>query len=203
MRWLVVVVFLEGCGFSLHLGDNTPADAQPDGTIAIDGEMVDAQTCPAFYRSIGIGLYLVLEPTTFKNHHAACNSHGTHLAVIDNQQEIDDLVAFGRTVAGVNSNSRFYIGLVQAPAQLEPEDNWIDFQDRNSDNDLWAQSGNNEPNDGADDSESNHQEQVAAIQLDRDAIIDLASTENVRAYCECDGMPVGPKAAMYVAAPDL
>lgn len=199
-----MVVLLAGCGFSLHLGDNTPADAQPDSTMAIDGETIDTgHACPPFYRSIGTSMYVVLDPTTFKNHHVACLSHGTHLAVIDDQQEIDDLVAYGRVVPNVNMDSRFYIGLVQAPLEAAPDTGWVDFQDRAPNADLWAQSGNNEPNDGTDDNEANHQEQVAAIQLDRDAIIDLASTENVRAYCECDGMPVGLKAASFVATAGL
>lgn len=195
------MAMLAGCGFSIGIGDNTPADAPPDTAIdaAID-VAIDSSSCPPFYRVIGTGVYAVLDPTNFKNHVTACASHGTHLAIIDGKQELDDLVVYGRTVMGVNNNSRFYVGLVQAPLQAEPEDSWVDFADRDDNPDLWAQSGANEPNDGADQNEGNHQEQVAALQLDRDGLVDLAHTENVRAYCECDGISVGLMAKMYVDA---
>ena len=115
-------------------------------------------------------------------------------------QELSDLVVYGRTVSGVNPDSRFYVGLVQAPDQKEPDDNWIDFFDRDVNPDLWASSGDNEPNDGPDKNENNHQEQAGALRLDRASLVDLAITENVRAYCECDQMALGPKAQMYVDA---
>jgi hypothetical protein len=201
VRGAVVAVMLAGCGFSIQFGDNTPVDARTDATVDAAPDVgTDGKSCPAFYRVIGTGQYAVLDPTSFRNHMIACASHGTHLAVIDDAQELADLVAFGRTVQGVNANSRFYIGLVQAPDQLEPDDNWIDFHDQDANDALWATSGNNEPNDGADDNEGNHQEQVAALQLDREAIIDLAATENVRAYCECDDLAIGLKAQSYVDA---
>ena len=206
MRGFALVALLGGCGFSLDIGDNTGAgDARVDMAIVPDSDP-DAPkiVCPTSYRVIGTSMYTVLEPTNFRAHVAACASHGTHLAVIDNAQEAVDLIAFGRTVNGVNTNSRFYIGLVQAPLQENPNDSWIDLQDRDANPALWATSGGpDEPNDGADGNEGNHQEQVAALQLDRDAIVDLDSGENVRAYCECDGIPVGPKAAGYLASPSL
>jgi len=200
------VALLGGCGFSIDVGDNTAAgDARVDMSMAPDSDP-DAPkiVCPTSYRVIGTGTYTVLEPTNFRAHVAACASHGTHLAVIDNAQEVVDLIAFGKTVVGVNTNSRFYIGLLQGPMQANPDDSWIDLQDRDANAELWATSGGtNEPNDGPDDNENNHQEQVGALQLDRDAIVDLSSGENVRAYCECDGIPVGPKATGYLAAPNL
>ncbi len=203
MRWLAVAVMFAGCGFSLTLsGDNLPVDASDDAVSGMDAE-IDASNCPVFYHPIGTGRYVVLTPTTFRNHMAACASHGTHLAIIDSQQEIDDLVIYGKAVMGTEANARFYVGLVQAPMQEDPDDGWIDFADRDVDEDLWSSSGNSEPNDGTDDNESNHQEQVGALRLDLNALVDLPSTENVRAYCECDGIAVGPKATMYLMAPDL
>lgn len=194
---------LSGCGFSITIGDNNPpVDASADATV--DATMVDTPTdtttCPPFYRTIGTGRYAVLEPTNFKNHMSACASHGTHLAVIDDAQELLELVVYGRTVPGAASNARFYVGLVQAPQQQDPDDAWVDFHDRDANEDFWASSGGNEPDDGPDDNEANHQEQVAAIQLDRDALTDLPHTENVRAYCECDGAAIGPNASMYAEA---
>jgi hypothetical protein len=200
------MAMLAGCGFSINLGDNnTPTDARPDGTTTPDME-IDAPkvNCGPSFHQIGTGTYLVLDPANFRSHMTACATHaGAHLAVIDDLQEMVELAAFGRTVMGVMQDSRFYIGMVQAPAQDSPEKGWIDFQDRDSDADLWSTSGANEPNDGPDENENNHQEQVAAIRIDRDHLVDLSSGENVRAYCECDGIPIGPKAASYLLAPDL
>lgn len=203
MRWLVVfVASVTGCGFSLQFGDNVPVDARTDGAADApvpDGKPDDALfACPVFYRQIGSGFYAVLDPTNWRNHMAACASHGTHLAVIDNAQELADLVIYGQALPNVMNNSRFYVGLVQAPDQAEPDDNWVDFHDNNAQPDLWAQSGNNQPDDGPDDNENNHQEQVGAIQLDLGQLTDIAQTENVRAYCECDGIPIGTKAQSFI-----
>jgi hypothetical protein len=205
MRWLAVVVMFAGCGFSLTLGDNNmPADARLDAVSEMDAE-IDAPpaACPVFYHPIGTGMYVVLNPTNFRNHVAACASHGTHLAIIDTQEELEALVDYGETVAGVNADSRFYVGVVQAPMEAEPGTGWIDFQDRDVPNKLWSTSGNNEPNDGSDENETNHQEQVGALRLDLKGLVDLDSGQNVRAYCECDAVTVGPKATMYLMAPNL
>lgn len=168
--------------------DSAPPDSISDGA-----------TCPPFYRPIGSGTYAVLSPASFKNHMAACASHGTHLAVIDSVQELTDLVVYGRTVNGVSFDSRFYVGLVQAPDQAEPDDNWIDFFDRNADSNLWSSLGNElflmvvlvvvRAIVG-----------LGALRLDHSALVDLAITENVRAYCECDRMAIGAKAQMYLDA---
>lgn len=207
---LGLAALLAGCGFTIDT-KTAPDDARVDQALSDDAQ-VDAATdampdgpaltCPSFFRMIGTGTYAVLEPAGFATQHTLCNSYGTHLAVIDSAQELADLVAYGRTVTGVNMNSRFYLGLVQAPLQDEIDTGWIDFFDRDAP-DLWAQSGDNEPNDGADHNETNHQEQVGALQLDRAALVDLSTGQNVRAYCECDGKVIGPKALGYLAQPNL
>jgi hypothetical protein len=206
VRGFVIAALLGGCGFSISVGDNTaPIDARDDASLDAE-QVIDAEidgsglVCPAAFHAIGTGMYLVLSPTTHQNHMIACQSHGTHLAVIDDAQELAELVAYGKTVMGVMADSRFYIGMVQAPDQDDPVDGWIDFHDRDAMTAFWSI---NEPNDGNDNNETNHQEQVAAIRLDRGALVDLANTENVRAYCECDGIPIGPKAVGYLVAQGL
>lgn len=207
LRFVVAAAVFAGCGFSINVGGNNPAidGSTDDGPLPIDSEIdgPPGLQCPPAFKVYGTSRYMfIVQPGGFMSQHQTCLAAApgkSHLAVIDNAQEAVDLLAAVEanlnSFPGINGDARFRIGAVQASEEASPTTGWIDFQDRPVDPTLWFSP--EEPNDGPDGNENNHQEQLAALRRGTVGLVDLGG-DLVRSICECDGIPMGPLADSYL-----
>ncbi|HEY5926271.1 MAG TPA: C-type lectin domain-containing protein, partial [Kofleriaceae bacterium] len=109
-------------------------DASSDG--AVDAETVaDAPisgvVCPSSYSTMttmtsGSRYRVIATPTSFANHHAACNADkpgSTHLASIETEAEMFAVQAALLAIAA----DQYYIGAVQKPSQATTTAGWFAF----------------------------------------------------------------------------
>jgi hypothetical protein len=204
VRGLVFVVAVTGCGFRI--------EAVPDGSIgdaAIDGADIDAMVpgfdpgrdCPGSYplsipATVTTSRYRVILATAlYWPHEQACLADrpgSTHLASPDSMTE---LLGLELAVSG-NVGARFYIGGIQSPSALTPTADWITFGGADLLQTAWHVP-ETEPDDGGDQIE-NQGQQILILDPALDYLHDATGITAYGAICECDGLPVAPKARMYV-----
>jgi hypothetical protein len=198
--WMVLLV---GCDFRLRLGADAPGDdvlpidaADPDAADApaIDGPPVDAPwsaaDCPSDYVAVGnqaTRYHIHFNSAGVLAHHVSCATEGTHLAVIETQQEasalrqfIDDSVGLPTTTSGI----LVYIGAVQRDSQVATGAGWL-FATGPFNSAFW---NIGEPDDGA--GVENDEEQVAAIWRDHNLLADVPFDFPIAGICECDGKAI-------------
>jgi len=157
--------------------------------------------CPAQYVQINATrtttrYRLVTPQGTFLQHATNCNDDlvgATHLATPQTAQELDDLSQWIDPMP--NTGAQFWLGVVQDPNALLPDARWILLDDTNVPLDLWKPG---DPNDS--DGDENRQEQFAYF--DKSPInrrmTDTPGNTGHGGVCECDGVPIGPSATVFV-----
>ena len=132
-------------------------------------------------------------------HSDACNQDApaaSHLVVIETAQELADINTFLMNQGTSLSGSGIWIGAVQRMNATSPRDGWLGFDGA----DLFNGWGGSEPNDGLDNNENDHEEQFAVIEKHLTYFIDIPSSFNFGALCECDGKPIDSTVASLVAS---
>jgi hypothetical protein len=200
-----VALPLSACRFDHgHVpGDAALVDAvDASGDARTDARTFDPATdCPKSY-----ALSLPSSPTRYRvvqtpsppwPHFAVCDAdlqNATHAVVLGSMQEITELDA---ALDAMNTVARFYVGGVQSPTATTMAGDWIAFDGAPLLQTAWH-TNENEPDDGGDGSE-NQTSQLLIIDRNLAYLHDAAGLSSYGVICECDGVPVHPTAASYVA----
>ena len=197
---------LAGCGFSVP--GATVIDGEDSGSVAEaspEGPTSDAPAaCPASYTAVSGAPSLYRWNTTsetFWTHNAGCDADlpgATHLAVLDTRAEALALHVYSASLSPQPNLGRFYIGAVQDPSATSVSAGWIQFTGDPTPALLWAFLGAQEPCDGVDCNETNHDEQLAVLEPAADFIIDVRGSVFYGAVCECDHRAVTTMATNFI-----
>jgi hypothetical protein len=118
----------------------------------------------------------------------------THAIVLGSQQELVELDAL---LDGKSTIDRFYVGAVQNPTATTMTGDWITFDGAPLLQSAWY-TPENEPDDGGDGVE-NQTSQLLIFDRVLPYLHDAAGISTYGVICECDGVPVHPTAASYLA----
>jgi hypothetical protein len=217
-----------GCGFTAPGGQPSNQFGIPDangpvvdaglGDGATDATLVGSDapidpppsvTCPTGYNhQLGYGgtvrkYRLLTSGKSFWEHHSNCLDDqigSTHLAVINSTTELAELIKHVKAQATQPANARYYVGLVQASPMNQPNQGWIGLDGKSPPSGIWESApGNEQPNDGVDNDELNHEEQLAWIDVDDSTgVVDAPGPTTYGAICECDGVAVDATATQYI-----
>jgi hypothetical protein len=214
------MTLLAGCGFRVTTSsdirpvDDAPLDdavevddAPDDADAAIDAVPVDAPwsaaDCPINYVVVGNQLtrYRIdFNAVGVRAHHEVCTAEGTHLAVIETQQEASALRQFIDGTNGLPTTSFgpfVYIGAAQRPNQALRDAGWFSATGPFNQS-FW---NSNEPNDGT--GGENNEENFAAIWRDQNLLVDLDHDIPVAGLCECDGKEITSEFKTLIEAAPL
>jgi hypothetical protein len=211
MRFGALVIGCTACSFTPGTltrdgdidGDIVGDDAANGGDAApLDSGFDPATDCPGTYNvmlaaTAAISRYrIVTTLDVYWPHDALCRADrpgATHPVSLQTQQEIVDLTLYLDTTQTLD---RYYVGGVQQPDATTPAGGWVAFDGTDHVQTAWH-TPENEPDDGGDTIENQGQQLMI---LDR-LLEYLHDATGVSAYgvvCECDGIPVHPKADVYV-----
>ena len=187
---------LAGCGFHTSGASSSEVDAQVDATA-----IFDPATCPASYDVAlpGPSKYrLITAAAKLDAQNAACNADlpgATHLVVPSSTTELTAISDYlDRLTAGTLHDDSLWIGAVQVAGATQRSAGWIDFSDR----DLIHGWATGEPNDGG--AVEDATEQFASMKRNKHYLTDSPASSTFGALCECDGVPIGPRAMAAITA---
>jgi len=207
-RWIAIALVSSGCQFTHGALPAMDASAPSDGDRAGSDTKLDARPfdpltdCPGAYDVTlppSPSRYRVITTVaTFWVQDPICNSDApglTHAIVLDSMTEVTDLEAH---LDATQVLERYFIGGVQSPTATTPVADWIAF-----DGSPLLQTAWHTPESEPDDLEpgnlvENQQQQLAIFDRRLTHLHDATGPGPYGIVCECDGVPVHPKATTYV-----
>lgn len=177
------------------------ADASPDAPAAF--------ICPSEYTvtitATASRYRVITSNATFWSHRTTCNNGDqeatTHVAVLDSISEAVQLKAEAMSAGSQPSQGRFYVGAIQTSLSPTLGGGWFWATGGGVPANMWGQfSGIQQPDDGADNAEAGHDEQLAAFDPGAEYLIDVRGTTGYGAICECDGQGENAAATTLIDA---
>lgn len=186
LAWSCLLI---GCSY-----DPLPAEVV-DGPVVVADAFNPAVQCPVEY-----GVTIPNQKSRYRvitggrrsyEHHDDCRDDlpgATHLVAIDDQAELDGIEAALNATSNLNDN-KAWVGVVQPRDLSAPGDGWLSITGGPFNLALWD---GGEPNDAGDPEDDD--ENFAAVERNRDGVLDFFTDDSIGGMCECDGKPVATEA---------